>query len=147
MSAMTWLIIMVVLILIEIVTVGLTTIWFASGALAAIIVSSLGGNLVLQLIVFLIVSFVLLFFTRPFVMKFITKSHVKTNYEGVIGKIVRVTEDINNIDGTGTAIVNGLEWTARASEDDKKIPAGQLVKVVNISGVKLIVEEYEEESN
>ena len=147
MSAMTWLIIMVVLILIEIVTVGLTTIWFAGGALVAIIVSSLGGNLVLQLIVFLIVSFVLLFFTRPFVMKFINKSHVKTNYEGVIGKIVRVTEDINNIDGTGTAIVNGLEWTARASEDDKKIPAGQLVKVVNISGVKLIVEEYEEESN
>lgn len=147
MNAMTWLIIMVVLILIEIVTVGLTTIWFAGGALAAIIVSSLGGNLVLQLIVFLIVSFVLLFFTRPFVMKFINKSHVKTNYEGVIGKIVRVTEDINNIDGTGTASVNGLEWTARASDDEKKIAAGTLAKVVNISGVKLIVEEYEEENN
>ncbi len=147
MSAMTWLIIMVGLIIIEIVTVGLTTIWFAGGALAAIIVSSFGGNLAVQLIVFLLVSFILLFFTRPIVMKYINKTHVKTNYEGVIGKIVRVTEDINNIDGTGTAIVNGLEWTARASDDEKKIAAGQLVKVINISGVKLIVEEYEEETN
>ncbi len=147
MSAMTWLIIMVGLIIIEIVTVGLTTIWFAGGALAAIIVSSLGGNLAVQLIVFLVVSFALLFFTRPFVMKFINKSHIKTNYEGVIGKIVRVTEDINNIDGTGTAMVNGLEWTARASDDEKKIAAGTLAKVINISGVKLIVEEYEEETN
>ncbi|MBE5877332.1 MAG: NfeD family protein [Lachnospiraceae bacterium] len=147
MNAMTWLIIMVGLIIIEIVTVGLTTIWFAGGALAAIAVSSLGGGLAIQLIVFLVVSFALLFFTRPFVMKFINKSHVKTNYEGVIGKIVRITEDVSNYDGTGTAVVNGQEWTARASDDEKKITAGKLAKVINISGVKLIVEEYEEETN
>ena len=145
MDAMVWLAVMIILIVLEIITVGLTTIWFAGGALVAMFVSALGGGTVLQIVVFLIVSFVLLIFTRPWAMKYIKTNHVKTNYEGIIGKVVRITQDVDNLNGTGCAVVNGQEWTVRTLEDDKKIAAGALAKVVNISGVKLIVEQYEEE--
>lgn len=145
MDAMFWLAVMIVLIVIEIITVGLTTIWFAGGALVAMFVSALGGGMMLQIIVFLIVSFALLIFTRPFAIKYIKKNRVKTNYEGIIGKVVRITQDVDNIKETGCAIVNGQEWTVRAADNENKIAAGSLAKVVNISGVKLIVEKYEEE--
>ena len=145
MDAMVWLAVMIILIVIEIITVGLTTIWFAGGALVAMFVSALGGGTVLQIVVFLIVSFVLVIFTRPIALKYITSKRVKTNYEGIIGKIVRITQDVDNINGTGCAVVNGQEWTVRAADDDSKIAMGSLAKVVNISGVKLIVEQYEEE--
>lgn len=146
MEAMVWLAVMIILIVLEIITVGLTTIWFAGGALVAMFVSALGGGTILQIAVFLVVSFVLLIFTRPWAMKYIKTNHVKTNYEGVIGKVVRITQDVDNLNGTGCAVVNGQEWTVRALEDDKKIAAGTLAKVVNISGVKLIVEQYEEDT-
>lgn len=146
MNTMIWLAVMVILIIIEIVTIGLTTIWFAVGSLAAACVASLGGGTLLQVIVFLVVSFGMLIFTRPFAMKFINTTRVKTNYEGIIGKIVRITEDVDNISETGCAVVNGTEWTVRAASDTDKIPVGCLAKVVNISGVKLIVEKYEEEN-
>lgn len=145
MDAMVWLAVMIILIVLEIITVGLTTIWFAGGALVAMFVSALGGGTILQIAVFLVVSFVLVIFTRPWAMKYIKTNHVKTNYEGIIGKVVRITQDVDNLNGTGCAVVNGQEWTVRATEDEKKITAGTLVKVVNISGVKLIVEEYEED--
>ena len=145
MDAMVWLAVMIVLIVIEIITVGLTTIWFAGGALVAMFVSALGGGMMLQIIVFLIVSFALLIFTRPFAIKYIKKNRVKTNYEGIIGKVVRITQDVDNIKETGCAVVNGQEWTVRAADNENKIAAGSLAKVVNISGVKLIVEKYEEE--
>ena len=143
---MVWLAVMIILIVLEIITVGLTTIWFAGGALVAMFVSALGGGTILQIAVFLVVSFVLVIFTRPWAMKYIKTNHVKTNYEGIIGKVVRITQDVDNLNGTGCAVVNGQEWTVRATEDEKKITAGTLVKVVNISGVKLIVEEYEEDT-
>lgn len=146
MNAMVWLAVMIILIVLEIITVGLTTIWFAGGALVAMFVSALGGGTILQIAVFLVVSFVLVIFTRPWAMKYIKTNHVKTNYEGIIGKVVRITQDVDNLNGTGCAVVNGQEWTVRATEDEKKITAGTLVKVVNISGVKLIVEEYEEDT-
>ena len=146
MNTMVWLAVMVILILIEIVTIGLTTIWFAVGSLAAACVAGLGGGTLLQIIVFLIVSFGMLVFTRPFAMKYINTTRVKTNYEGIIGKIIRITEDVDNINETGCAVVNGTEWTVRATSDTDKIKVGSLAKVVNISGVKLIVEKYEEEN-
>ncbi len=146
METMVWLAVMIVLIVLEIITVGLTTIWFAGGALAAMFVSVFGGSTILQIAVFLVVSFVLVIFTRPLALKYIKTSRIKTNYEGIIGKVVRITQDVDNISGTGCAVVNGQEWTVRAAEDDKKLAAGTLAKVVNISGVKLIVESYEEET-
>lgn len=145
MNTMIWLAAMIILIVIEIVTVGLTTIWFAIGALVAIIVSMLGGGLMLQIAVFLLVSLGMLIFTRPFAVKYINSNRTRTNYEGVIGKVVRITQEVDNIAGKGCAVVNGQEWTVRAVDEGSKIAAGSLAKVVDIKGVKLIVEKYEEE--
>lgn len=144
-EALIWLGLLIVFLVIEIITVGLTSIWVAGGALAALILSAVGLELVWQIAAFLIVSFVLLIFTRPFAMRYINKHHEKTNYEGIIGKVVRITEAVDNLAQTGTAVVNGLEWTARAEQDGEVLEPGTLAKVVRISGVKLIVKKYEEE--
>ena len=135
-----WLILLAVLIIIEIATLGLTTIWFAGGALAAFIVSLLVDSIFLELIVGLIVSFFLLFYTRPIVKRYLNKGLVKTNYESLIGRDGKVTEAINNIEGMGTVNLNGQLWTARSLEDGIQIEAGEIVTVRNIQGVKLIVE-------
>lgn len=144
-DTMVWLAVMIILIIIEIVTVGLTTIWFAAGALAAIIVAMLGGGLVIQITVFLIVSLGMLAFTRPWAIRYINKTRTRTNYEGIIGKVVRITQDVDNIAEKGCATVNGQDWTVRSSDDKVRVAAGSLAKVVDIKGVKLIVEKYEEE--
>ena len=139
-EAFVWLGLLIVFLVIEIITVGL-----AGGALAALLLNIAGLNLIWQVGAFFVVSFLLLFFTRPFAVKYINAHHEKTNYEGVIGKIVRVTETVDNLAQTGTAVVNGLDWTARAEKDEDILEPGTLAKVVSISGVKLIVKKYEEE--
>ena len=144
-NTMVWLAAMIVLIIIEIVTVGLTTIWFAIGALVAIIVSMLGGGILLQMTVFLLVSLGMLIFTRPLAIRYINNTRTRTNYEGIIGKIVRITQDVDNISEKGCAVVNGQEWTVRSADDSVRIVTGSLAKIVDIRGVKLIVEKYEGE--
>ncbi len=144
MEAIVWLVILVALLVIELCTVGLTTIWFAGGALVALILNLLGVNVIIQIIACVAVSVALLVFTRPLVKKYISSKHIKTNYEGIIGKVVRITERVNNLDATGAAMVNGQEWTVRTDEDGVTLEAGTIAKVVNISGVKLIVREYTE---
>lgn len=146
MNIMAWLAAMIILIVIEIITVGLTTIWFAIGAMVAVVVTLLGGGWLLQVTVFLLISFGMLLFTRPLAMKYINVHRTKTNYEGIIGKVVRVTKDIDNVNETGSAVVNGQEWSVRTTPAGAVIPAGSLAKVVDIKGVKLIVEKYEEET-
>jgi membrane protein implicated in regulation of membrane protease activity len=140
-----WLALLVILLIIEIITVGLTSIWAAGGALAALLLNILGVPLAGQIIVFFVVTFVLLYFTRPFAVKYINTQRVKTNYEGIIGKTIRITETVDNISQTGTAVVNGQEWTVRAEKDGDILEPDTLAKVVNIAGVKLIVRKYEEE--
>lgn len=140
-----WLGLLILFLIIEIATVGLTTIWMAGGALVALILELAGVNIWWQIWAFLIVSFILLVFTRPFAAKYINSHHEKTNYEGIIGKVVRITERVDNLQETGTAIVNGLEWTTRTEQNREVLQPGDLAKVVNISGVKLIVRKYEEE--
>lgn len=144
MEAVFWLVLLIILLGIEIITVGLTTIWFAGGALVALAVYGLGFDLGWQVAVFVVVSVVLLVFTRPLAVKYINVNKLKTNYEGVIGKVVRLTENVNNLNGTGTTLINGVEWTARSTSDEINIPAGTIVKVVDIKGVKVIVEENKE---
>ena len=126
-----WLVLMVVLLVIELITVGLTCIWFAGGALAAVIVSVAGGPIWLQAVVFLAVSLLMLYFTRPWAMKYIQPKKVRTNYEEALGKDVRVIERVDNLKGTGKAMYNGMEWTARS-------------EVTGIEGVKLILRKKEE---
>lgn len=140
-----WIGLLIVFLIIEIVTVGLTSIWLAGCSLAALLLDIAGVGLMWQVVAFFVVSFLLLVFTRPFAVKYINAHHEKTNYEGVIGKIVRVTETVNNLAQTGTAVVNGLDWTARSEKDEEVLEPGELAKVVSISGVKLIVKKYEEE--
>ena len=138
-----WLIVLVACIAIEIATMGLVTIWFAGGALVAAIVAVLGGPIWLQITLFLVVSLVLLFLTRPIAVKYFNKDRVKTNVESLIGQQAIVISEINNLQGIGQVTVNGQEWSARNVKEDKELPVGSVVIVRAISGVKLMVEEKE----
>lgn len=138
MEPLYWLVGMVALLVIELLTMGLTTIWFAGGALAAFITAMLGGTLLIQIIVFLAVSFLLLFFTRPLAAKFFNQQRAKTNTDSLIGQEAKVTEKIDNFNQQGTVYVNGLEWSAR-TKDDAIIEKGKKVEIQKIEGVKLIV--------
>lgn len=137
-TSICWLAVFVLLIVIELATMGLTTIWFAGGAVAGFIASMLGANVVIQAVVFFVVSIVLLIFTRPFAVRYINSNKTKTNIDGLIGQEALVLEEINNILETGCARLEGKEWTAR-SVDDTVIPADTVVIVERIEGVKLIV--------
>lgn len=139
-----WIVLMVVLLIIELITVGLTTIWFAAGSLAALIAYGCGLNLFWQIGIFLVVSLVLLYFTRPWAIKYINPHHIKTNYEEAVGQTVKIIETVDNQAGTGTAVLNGLEWTARSVDEAEVFPVDSLAKVVEVSGVKLIVEKIKE---
>ncbi|MBQ7795644.1 MAG: NfeD family protein [Lachnospiraceae bacterium] len=145
MAMIGWLVAIVLFVIIEINTMALTTIWFAGGSLAAFLAAGFGASVKVQLVMFLIVSCILLIFTRPFATKFINKGTVKTNVAGLIGKKARVTAEINNELSQGAAVVNGQEWTARAEDEKQVIPVGESVLIKDIRGVKLIVERIKEE--
>lgn len=133
-----WIIAIVVFLVIEAVTVGIVSVWFAIGALFAMVTAMLGANLWVQITVFLIVSAIALYFTRPLVKKFVNNKVEPTNADMLIGKECRVVETIDNLSGTGAVYVDGKTWTAR-TVDEEIIPEGQLVKAERIEGVKLIV--------
>ena len=143
--SMIWLIILTVMIVIEIATLGLTTIWFAGGALIAFLLSVVHAPLALQIAAFLIVSVVLLYFTRPIAIKYFNRNRIQTNSEALIGKQAIVVSDINNIEGLGRVLIQGKEWTARAEEESEKIPAGAVVEVTGIEGVKLLVKKLRDQ--
>lgn len=135
-----WLIIMGVFILVEILTLGLTTIWFAAGALGAFIVALIGGPVWLQIAVCIVIALVLLIFTKPIADKMLNSKVVKTNVDSLPGQKVRVIETINNIQETGQIMLNGLEWTARAEHDEEIIEKDSIVIIKEVTGVKVIVE-------
>ena len=138
-----WLGLFIVLLIIELFTVGLTTIWFAIGSLAAMAANTLGASLIIQLIVFLAVSVLLLVFTRPWAAKHLNQNRLKTNYESKIGEIIKITERVDNLKQTGKSIVDGQEWTVRSQSNNDILEKDELAKVIAVSGVKLIVEKYE----
>lgn len=140
-----WLILFVVLIAIEIATLGLTTIWFAAGALVATIAAAFGVPIFLQIILFIAVSSALLFFTRPIAVKYFNGDRTKTNVESLVGKQAVVTSEINNLLGNGQVNVSGLEWSARSESEGRIITIGKIVEILEIRGVKLIVKERKEE--
>lgn len=139
-----WLILMVICIVFEIATVGLVSIWFAGGSLIACFLAMANIHVVIQVVVFLIISLLLLIVTKPLAKEWINKDRVRTNYEGIVGKVVRVTERVDNINETGTALINGQEWTARSKNDNIILEQGEVAQVVNISGVKLILKKYQD---
>jgi len=134
-----WLALLILCIIVEVLTMGLTTIWFAGGALAAILAALLQAPVFVQVILFLAVSLLMLFFTRPVAVKYFNKDRVKTNVESMVGRQAIVTGEIVNVQGTGQVTVGGLEWSARSCDDQVRIPVGTVVSVVAIHGVKLIV--------
>lgn len=144
MQPLIWLGILAVLLLIEAITAGLTTIWFAGGALIAAVASYFGADLIVQLLLFLCVSLVLLIFTRPLALKYFNKKTIQTNVNSLIGKKAVVIQDIDNLAQTGKVQINDIEWTARSTDDGKKISKDAIVFIREIHGVKLIVEEYKE---
>ena len=117
MNAMYWLILLIVLVVIEIITLGLTTIWFAGGALVTFILAMLDVSPVIQWVVFCAVS---------------------------LGKTAVVTAEIHNLEGRGEVFVNGLTWTARTEKDSEVIPKDAHVEIIAVEGVKLIVREKKE---
>ena len=136
-----WLIVFVVCIVIEIITMGLATIWFAGGALIAAIGAVFGMPLLVQVILFTAVSLILLFFTRPVAVKYFNKDRIKTNAESLVGKQAIVISEINNLQGIGQVTVSGQEWSARTTREGVTLPVGSVVAIRAISGVKLMVED------
>lgn len=140
MAIIGWLAAIVLFVVVEINTMALTTIWFAGGSVVAFIAALLGASVKIQLVIFLIVSGILLLFTRPFATQYINKGTIKTNAASLVGKKARVTAEINNQLSQGAAVVGGQEWTARAENEEEIIPVGEMVLIKEIRGVKLIVE-------
>lgn len=133
-----WIVLIVVFIAVEAATIGLTSIWFAAGALVALLVSFVNAPEWLQILLFFVVSVATLLITRPLAAKYINSKVEATNADRVIGGIASITERIDNIAGTGTASVGGRVWTAR-SRDGHIIEAGEQAIITSIEGVKLIV--------
>ena len=140
-----WLVIVVVFLAVELSTVTLTSIWFAAGGLIALFVAMAGGGFAFQMIAFIIASFCMFFATKPWADKVINAKKINTNADRAIGEEVRVLERINNLDQTGMVIVHGQEWTARTEDDNIIIEQGELVRILRISGVKVIVERVKED--
>lgn len=139
-----WLILLACFLVVEAITVGLTTIWFAGGALVAAIASGLGAGILIQWVLFLIVSLALLIFTRPMAVRYMNKGVPKTNVNSLIGERAVVIQKINNLEQTGQVRINDIEWMARTSSDEVTIPEHAIVTIEGVQGVKLIVKEETE---
>ena len=135
MTVLYWLIAAGVFLILEVLTMGLTTVWFAGGSLDL----PLGA----QVAAFAVVSVILLVVTRPLAKKYLNSRTVKTNADSLVGRTCLVTQDIDNLRAEGQVTVMGQVWTARSDSDERKIPKDTRVKVKAISGVKLIVEPEE----
>lgn len=133
-----WLVAFIVFLVIEALTAGLTSIYFAAGALAALLSAALGAPVWLQVVWFVVLSGVTLYFTRPLAKKYVNSRRLATNADRVLGMVCIVTEDIDNLAGTGAAVAGGRIWTAR-SVDGTPIAKGSTVRVRAIEGVKLMV--------
>ena len=136
-----WLIAMVALLVIEGIVPGLVSIWFAAGALVALLLSLLNAPLWLQVLLFLLVSLALLVLTRPLAKKYVNSRVTPTNADRIIGKDCVVTEEIDNLRGVGAVSVDGKTWSARMESVDGTAPKGAVVKALRIEGVRLIVTE------
>lgn len=145
-AAVVWLLLMVIFIWIEASTVTMISLWFAAGALASMIAALLGGELWLQLVLFVVTSGVLLALLRPVVRKCFTPKLTRTNVDAIVGTEGIVTEEINNLLAEGQVKLNGLEWTARSTSGET-IASGTQIKVDRVEGVKVFVTPVEVKIN
>ncbi|MCR5100432.1 MAG: NfeD family protein [Butyrivibrio sp.] len=140
-----WLIVCVALAIIELITFGLVTIWFAFGALVACLASLAGIPLMAQLILFIIVSIVVMILVRPLATKYVNSRVVKTNIDAAIGKQVAVTQKIDNSAGSGKVTMEGSNWNAVSQNDSETFEIGDWVEVVKVEGTKLFVKALKNE--
>ncbi len=133
-----WIVILVAALLVEAATFALVSIWFAAGALGAMIAASMGANLTVQLVVFALLAGLLLVFTRPLLKKLFPHRFIPTNSELEVGKTAVVIEEIDNETGKGRVKLGGVNWAA-VSADNEKIPVGEIVKVTAVCSAKLSV--------
>ena len=138
-----WLIVMIVMLILEAMIPGLLTIWFAAGALAALLVSLCHASFGVQVVVFLFVKIAALVFTRPLVKKYVNSHAEATNADRIIGRECIVKETIDNVAATGAVGIDGAVWTARSEAADTVLPEGSRVRIVRIEGVKAIVRPIE----
>ena len=138
METIIWLVLMVVFLIVEASTVVMVSLWFAAGSLIALVAALLGAPIWLQVALFLVVSAVLLASLRPMVRKHFTPKLSRTNVDAIVGSQGYVTSDIDNVAATGTVKLGSMEWTARSTAG-APIPAGTLVTVDKIEGVKAFV--------
>ena len=133
-----WFALLITFVVVEAVTVNMVSVWFAAGSLAALIVSLIGGELWLQILVFLTVSAVALALLRPIAKKYFTPRITRTNVDALAGKTCLCVTAIDNVNGVGQVKLGDVEWTAR-STDGEPIPAGTQVTIDRVEGVKLYV--------
>ena len=134
-----WVVLFVVLLVAELVSAGaLISIWFCVGALAAFAAAAANASVTVQVVVFLVISIALLVLTKPFVKKVLKQKNEPTNLDRIVGTEAIVTEDINNLQQTGAVKLEGKVWSARRA-DETLIPAGTVVRIVRIEGVKVFV--------
>ena len=134
-----WLLALVVLLVIEFLTLSLTTIWFAGGALVTAFVAEFGAPPVVQVVVFLAGSLTVLFLLRPSAVRLYNGKRQKTNVSALIGQEAKITETVNNKENTGVATINGQEWTARSKDSSEVLEVDTWAVIEEISGVKLIL--------
>lgn len=138
-----WIVVLVAALLVEAATFALVSIWFAAGALGALIAAALGANLTVQLIVFTVLAGILLAFTRPLMKKLFPGKFIPTNSELEVGKTAVVIEKIDNASGKGRVKVGGVNWRA-VSESGEEIPEGEIVVVTEVRSAKLAVKKASE---
>lgn len=145
-AAIFWISLLVIFLVAEAATVTMVSLWFAVGAVAALIVCLLGGSILGQTVVFLLVSAVMLTLLRPMVRKFVTPKLTRTNVDSIIGATGYVTVAVDNQKAEGQAKLGAMVWTARSTSGEP-IPEGILVKVDRIEGVKVFVTPVEVPAN
>lgn len=139
MEPLYWLILLAIFLVIEIITLGLTTIWLAGGALVGFLAAVLHVPLPIQIVLFLVVSIVLIVFTRPVEERYFNNSREQTNVGGIIGREGKVIVTIDNFNQTGAVLIDGIEWTARSDEEDVVIETGERIVVTRVEGVRVFV--------
>ena len=134
-----WVVLMIGFLVVEGIAPGLVSIWFALGALAALISALLGAQVWLQAVWFIVISVLALVITRPLAKKYVNSRTQATNADMLIGQECIVTETIDKLHGTGAVSIAGKVWTARADDPEKIIEKGSVAVIERIEGVKLIV--------
>ena len=137
-SKFLWIAAIMAFSVLETMTVQLVCIWFAAGALAALLASILGFRFLTQLTVFAVVTAVCLALTRPLVRRYASAAVVPTNADRVLGTLCRVTETVDA--ENGAVYADGKTWSAR-SVSGATIPVGAQAKVERLEGVKLYISE------